>query len=625
MSDSVLEKIEQGWKLLNEGKEEEALRLTAEIEKMEDLSHEEKLKLQILKGNLHYLLGHLKRCLKIAEETYNEYEKLGNDFLLMDALNLKLGFLLLTGQNLSKSAFDLIERGEIILNSISSRSQIQIAIKEARFLYLKGAIYFNKGNNDLALEYSKKSLELIDQFNIDSLEDQKYRRYVLSLIGLIYSHKGDLKLALEHHEKSLALKISNTKQELLMDIIEFIGMGLVFLLKGDLDKSIKFYKQSFTILEDLNFLVQFAEHSGALLQRMITVLNAKGDHEGTQHYLNIFKQINDENPIAVNVSTYKLLRARLLKSSTRPRDRAEAENIFKEIIENEELFSWLVDDALTEICELYIKELKLTNDLTIIDEINPFISQLQENSERENSYPLLANTKFLQAKIALIQMNMGDARRFLTQAQQIADENGYRHLAHTISIEHDNLLGQLGVWENLKKTNAPVSKRLNLASLSDSIENLIETKEARIPEMIKEQPVLLLILIEGGILLLSYPFTDEWKSNNEVFGSFLTAFMSFSNEFFAEGLDRAKFGQYTVLMESISKYAICYLYKGQTYLAKKKLGYFIERLQNIPLIMQTLDKFYATSQVIELKNFPFLEGFITEIFTSENPGNINTN
>lgn len=40
--------------------------------------------------------------------------------------------------------------------------------------------------------------------------------------------------------------------------------------------------------------------------------------------------------------------------------------------------------------------------------------------------------------------------------------------------------------------------------------------------------------------------------------------------------------------------------------------------------MQTLDKFYETSQIIELKDFPFLEGFITEIFTSKNPGNINS-
>ncbi|MHA2181423.1 MAG: hypothetical protein ACXAAH_08375, partial [Promethearchaeota archaeon] len=153
---------------------------------------------------------------------------------------------------------------------------------------------------------------------------------------------------------------------------------------------------------------------------------------------------------------------------------------------------------------------------------------------------------------------------------------------------------------------------------------LIEFKEVKKLEVVKEQPVLLLILIEGGILLLSYPFTDEWRSNDELFGGFLTAFMSFSNEFFADGLERAKFGEYTVLMETFSKYSICYLYKGQTYPAKKKLSYFIERIQNAPSIMKTLDKFYETSQVIELKDFPFLEGFITEIFTSRNPENFNT-
>lgn len=62
----------------------------------------------------------------------------------------------------------------------------------------------------------------------------------------------------------------------------------------------------------------------------------------------------------------------------------------------------------------------------------------------------------------------------------------------------------------------------------------------------------------------------------------------------------------------------------QYYPAKKELGYFIECLQNVPSIMQTLDNFYKTSQITEIKSFPFLEGFITEIFMSKNPGNINT-
>jgi len=625
VNDPVLKEIEQGWKLLNEGKEEEALRLATEIGKNEELSPEEKLKIQILRERIYFSLGNVEKVYEIAEETYREYEKRGNDFLFMDALNMKLWTLIFQGKTLSKVALSLIERGESIVKSISNRSRNEIGNKEVYFLYLKGIILFNQGKFDFALECCKKSLELIEQFNLDRQEGQKNKRLVVSIMGHLYTSKGDLNLALEYHKKSLALKIRDSRWELFNDMNDYFGMGNLFYLKGDLDKSLRLLKQSLAILEESNMLVNLAYSSGTLLLGIIRALIAKSDLKSIQHYFHLLKQINDENPIAQNLAIYNLLRARLLKSSTRSRDRTEAENIFKEIIAKDKQFSYLVNTALIEICDLYFKELKLTNDLTIIDEINPFISQLIEYAEKNNTYPIIARTKLLQARIALIQMNMGDARRFLTQAQEIADKNGYHHLAQTISIEHDNLLGQLGVWENLKKANAPLSERMNLASLSGSVEALLETQGKMIPEVVKEQPVLLLILMEGGVLLLSYQFADEWKSNDELFGSFLTAFMSFSNEFFTEGLDRAIFGQYTVLMKTISKYSICYLYKGQTYLAQKKLGYFIERLQNVPSIMQTLDKFYETSQVIELKDFPFLEGFITEIFTSKNPGNINTN
>ena len=623
MPEVTKEEIIQGWKFLNEGKEEEALKLANKIELNEELSPEEKLKLQILKANIYFSWGHLNETLKIAEETYREYEKLGDNFLFFDALNIKLLFLMYQGHILSKSSLSLMERGEIIFNSILNKPPSVIAIKEARFLYLKGIIHYNKGKYDLALECCKKSLKLIDKFNIDILDDQKFRRPVLSLIGHTYTAKGNLNLALEYHERSLSLKEKDTNIEIFNDSNDLWGLGSAFYLKGDLDNSFKYFKQGLTILEDRKWLVKHAATTGATLIGLIRTLIAKGDHEATQHYLSLFKQINDENPIEQNISSYQVLRARLLKSSTRARDRVEAENIFKEIIEKEKS-NYLVSTALIEICNLYIKELKLTNDLTIIDEINPYISRLQENAERGNSYPILARTKLLQARMALIQMNMGDARRFLTQAQDIADNNGYQHLAQTISIEHDNLLNQLDVWENFKKRDAPLSERMSLALPNGFIENLIETQEIKIPEVLKEQPILLLVLMEGGVLLLSYPFTEEWNSNDELFGSFLTAFMAFSNEFFTEGLDRAKFGEYTVLMETISKFSICYLYKGQTYLAKKKLGYFIERLQSLPSIMKTFDKFYKTSQVIEIKNFPFLEGFITEVFMSKNPimGNI---
>lgn len=93
-------------------------------------------------------------------------------------------------------------------------------------------------------------------------------------------------------------------------------------------------------------------------------------------------------------------------------------------------------------------------------------------------------------------------------------------------------------------------------------------------------------------------------------------FSTFSDEFFSQGLDRAKFGEDTILLEPAGSFSICYLFRGQTYFAKQKLVKFAETLKNEPLIWETLEKFEKTSQVAELRDLPRMEKFLTTIFLS---------
>jgi len=139
-------------------------------------------------------------------------------------------------------------------------------------------------------------------------------------------------------------------------------------------------------------------------------------------------------------------------------------------------------------------------------------------------------------------------------------------------------------------------------------------REINAPELINEEPVLLLILTDGGVLIFSHSFAEEWSFDSELFGGFLSAFNSISDEIFSEGLDRVKFGQHTVLMEPLANFSVCYLYKGQTYLAKQKLAEFTELIQESASIEQIFQKFEKTSQVIEIEDFPFLKPLITQIF-----------
>ena len=67
MTESIIDEIERGWQLLNEGNEKEALQLIVEIGKIETLLPEERLKDQILKGFIVVLLGKFEEALEISK------------------------------------------------------------------------------------------------------------------------------------------------------------------------------------------------------------------------------------------------------------------------------------------------------------------------------------------------------------------------------------------------------------------------------------------------------------------------------------------------------------------------------------------------------------------------------
>ncbi len=89
---------------------------------------------------------------------------------------------------------------------------------------------------------------------------------------------------------------------------------------------------------------------------------------------------------------------------------------------------------------------------------------------------------------------------------------------------------------------------------------------------------------------------------------------------FSEGLDRAFFGEHTLLMNSFAPFLMCYIYKGQSYSAQKRLKSFVEELKRKKDVWETFEKFYRTSRKIQLKDIPSLEPLIKEIFIEKKLG-----
>jgi hypothetical protein len=186
-----------------------------------------------------------------------------------------------------------------------------------------------------------------------------------------------------------------------------------------------------------------------------------------------------------------------------------------------------------------------------------------------------------------------------------------------LSSEHDELIKQLKIWESLKESKAPLTERWKLAGLNEQMENIVKKRMIEVPKISEEKPISIFIITEGGTLLFSHLFIEDISFESHLFSSLLTTIDYFIKEMFSEGLNRAVFGEHTLLMKSIAPFFISYIFEGDSYYALQKLNYFIDQIKNEDAIWQNLLKFFKVNQLIHLKDIPLLESLITEIFVTK--------
>jgi tetratricopeptide (TPR) repeat protein len=606
MANLVSKKLLLVKELINKGKYEEAFNRVEDIEQKNNLFPETKLRTQYYKGLIYFFLGKNKITLKISEELYQTSQEMKKPIFTLYALFIKE--YVLYGQQRLEEYFKTLEKHETLFKSIPREDSFEFQETEACFFGLKGASEIFKGNFDLAFEYHKKGLRLLEELDPNHF----FIPGILMGIAYDYQNKGELDLALEYDLKALSLF---PKEEFLYIISNkaqtYRNMGLIYYQKGDLDRALEYH------LECLE-LYKTAETSlwiNSSYLSIIEVMLAKKNFVQAKIYLQQFKEFNDKHKTLFSYLRYEFAHALILKSSTRLRDRVEAEKILKKIVVDnmEDLSIFLIPNALINLCDLYIEEFRLTNQIEILDDIYPLIDKLQRHASYSNSYYLLANVKLLQAKLALFQINMVSARKLLIEAQKIADEHGLRLLAGEISKEHDHLLEELKLWESFKKTQASVAERLKLASVDEVMERLQGRGAIDLPEMVNEEPILLLIMDNSGATYFNYPFAENWDYT-DLFSSFMSAFNTFIDEIFSNSIDRIKVKENTILINPIESFLTCYVIKGQSYPALQKLKRFTEAIKENPEIWQALNKSVKTSEMLELDKPPVLKTVIDEIF-----------
>ncbi len=600
MSILALNSLKKAEQLRDMGEFEKALDIVINIEKEGEHSEADLCSLLILKSSLLLELRHLKEAQELAEEILQLSEELNWYDKSIDALSIiawvyrRLGKL--------EEAVELINKADDLIRTKFPEPDKEIQKKQASLYLIKGSIFFARGNlNGIkdCLEEGLKLAKLVD--------NKKLLMHFTLNSGAYYGIKGKMELSLNYQIQGLKLaKEINDTQNI---IIALNNIGCVYREQGKIEEALENIKQSYNLAKKIN-----SPSISIVLDSIFHVVLDKGDLKQAEKYLEEMNKLKDQEEYEIIKLNYLINKALLLKANPRARNLSEAEKILKEALEEDILLYEAHIDALLNLCDILLTDLHNTNDLEILNELQPYISRLLKIAEQNNSFSLIAETKLLQARLELLSFDIKSSRKLLSKAQEIADKYGLNRLSIKISNEHDELIKQIDMWDNLKKLNSPISERLKITGLKEEMKRMIQKRKVEIPVIFEEDPLLLLVVTEGGVPAFSHTFSKDWKFSDELFSGFLSSFDSISKEVFSEGLDRAKFGEYTIINSSFENFLICYLFKGQSYYAKQKLEYFTNHIKTNSTVEQIFNKFLKNFHTILLKEYPILKELIIESF-----------
>ena len=644
MSHPQLNQLTRAEELFDAGKLDEALEILNDRVQFEGLNSQQKDYFQLLKGLILFYQWKFDELIEFGEQIFQEGQNFNDNLQSFDGL-----FFIIIGLALAEKfeeALPKIEAAELSLGLISNISKNIFIQRKARISLLKGIInldlnnldlaekclgsvldlqdklgntfeivwanmmmarlmYQGKRRYDLAREYTNKGLSIAEQIKFNHF----WIAYGQLSLGVIHLSLGEIDIGLKYHMKSLAIFREIKSNYCIALVLNNIGANYYQLSNFNL--AMEYFEECLLYQEKLSLALDFP------LSGLVEVALEIGDNELAQQYYNRLKNLYNQKKEGLTEIVYQNTRAEMLKKSSRIRDKAKAEKIYKKIIDTDTIWRQFPIQATVHLCDLLLSEYRFTNSNEVLDELNHYIAKLLTIAEKTHSYIHFCRTFILQAKLALINFDLKAARRFLTQAQKIAEKYGIKRLAMKISHEHDELLRQLELWEKLKESDASLSERWKLAGLNEQMENMVKKRMIETPESSDEEPVSIFIITEGGSALFSHSFVKEKSLESHLFGGFLTTIDYFIREMFSEGLDRAIFGEYTLLMKSIPPFFISYIFKGDSYYAHQKINYFVDNIQKEDAIWHYILKTFQVNQSIHLKDIPLLESLITEIFITK--------
>ncbi|MFX0116236.1 MAG: tetratricopeptide repeat protein [Candidatus Hodarchaeota archaeon] len=413
-------------------------------------------------GTMHSLKGDSDLAIDFTQQALDIFQEIGNKRYIALCLTNIGGFLWQSTGEWAR-AIEYCQQGLALFQEIGNRSWIAYAQGQLNNLYAA------KGEWNQALAFYQQNL---------SIAEETGHKWGISnasrAVANIYLHQGELDQALFYAQKSLAIAKEHEIENFVAYDLNIIGQ--IQWAKGMLDKALTSLEESVKFKTGSHSM-----HIEALFWLVIVSLDGSSP-EQAQQYLHRLQELNEQRENRQTSLCYRVAKALMLKRNPRIRDKANAQELFQQVTEEEVFFAPVTQIAIVNLCELLLDELKAYGEETVLLEAQTLAGRLYDLAQEQSSFSVVVNALILQAKLALVAGNLATAVQLLEQAHLMADEKGLGLLADRVKVERQQLEAQYDTWNRLIRDNASFKERLDHTRLIDYLKTAqrfmsLETRE----------------------------------------------------------------------------------------------------------------------------------------------------
>ena len=437
-------------------------------------------------------------------------------------------------------------------------------------------------------------------------------------IGILYRYKGELFKALTYQHQALELQATIGNDQELGELYHEIAR--LHHLIGNAEEAKKHYELASSIRRKIGNPTDLLS---SLFWQLVLEVESRNLSQTQAIYSEIsaLHQTMEKNQ---RMNFYcALTEAYMLKQNRRLETLAHAQQMFRELADQDPVIDLeLTAFATFNFWDLLLLEVALLGNESVFEEVHSSISRLEQLSSVEHSILWLSEIHAFKARLEMFNGRFDKAITILSQVESMINKYGIEYLKPRISNMVDDVLILAEQVKSKEIKPESLEQRLQLSHIMNQINDLATGRLSEIPEPPPEDPLLLVITSVDGLPLLNKILDATVQADEMLIGGFLSAINSFGKEIFskAEALDRVLYKNHTILFRPEDHLLFCYVFKGHTHSARKKLERVVTSLQKFPRLWDELQR-HAAMGIIPNQVKESLYAVLQEIWGNDKPHN----